>query len=346
MKKVVIGMSGGVDSSVAALLLVKQGFEVIGVTMNMLECQNDDSSILAKKIAAKLGISYYNMDVKEEFKKEVIDVFAKEYIAGRTPNPCILCNKKIKFQRFVEQAKTLFDADLVATGHYAKVDKDEETGRYFIRESESINKDQTYALYNLSQEQLSHVIFPLGSYTKDEVRMIAKENGLDNANSKESQEICFIKDKDYAGFIEKEYNYKSKEGDFVDINENIIGTHKGIIHYTVGQRRRVGLALKIPMYVYKINKEKNTVMLACEEESKEKQLICENLNFMPFETLTKPLKVQVKTGYLAKKVNSTIYPFKDGSVKVVFDIPQKAITPGQAVVFYDGDMVIGGGTIK
>jgi len=356
MKKVLVGMSGGVDSSVAALLLKEQGYDVIGVTMNIWQrddsvqacdkaCCAIDAVNEARKVAAKLDIPYYNMDFREDFKKEVIDEFAAEYIAGRTPNPCIVCNKKIKFEKLLQKAKVLFDADFIATGHYAKVEQDEKTGRYFLRESDSITKDQTYALYNLSQDQLSHIVFPLGTYTKDQVREIAKKNNLDNASRHDSQEICFIEDNDYAKFIEEKYDYKSESGDFVDTKGNVLGKHKGIIHYTVGQRRGLGLSLKKPMYVFKIDKEKNQVVLGLEDEIKSNSLICTNVNFMPFEKLEGEMKVTAKIRYLAPKEKATIYSLENGYVKVVFGIPQKAITPGQAVVFYNSDIVLGGGTI-
>ncbi len=352
MKKVIVGMSGGVDSSVTALLLKKQGYEVIGVNLDLLPnkscnkpCSNIDSINDAKKVCEKLDIPFYSLDFKKLFKKHVIDYFASEYIKGHTPNPCIACNRYIKFEELIKVAKENFGTEYIATGHYAKVEYNEKTGRYYIVESEAIGKDQTYVLYNLTQEQLKHIIMPLGDYTKDEIRKIAEENGLINANKSDSQEICFVEDNDYAKYISENYNYDIKTGNFVDTNGNILGKHKGIIHYTIGQRRGLGLSLKAPLYVTKLDTNKNQVVLAPNDKLFSNTLICTNTNFMPFEKLESPMTVTAKIRYSAKKSDATIYPLENGDVKVVFADNQRAITPGQAVVFYNGNIVVGGGTI-
>lgn len=255
-KKVVIGLSGGVDSSVAALLLKKQGYEVIGVTLNVWQDYNINNNVAindAKKIAEELDIEHETIDLRDDFKSIIIDNFANEYINGKTPNPCVLCNRYIKFDALLKTAKK-FNADYIATGHYANVIKDEKTSRYYISDCNN-KKDQTYALWMLSQEELSHTLMPLSNYSKEEIRTIAQENNLITANKKDSQEICFIKDNDYAKFICDNYNYTDKPGKFIDIYGNSYGMHKGIIHYTIGQRRGLHLSLKEPLYVKEIDKK-------------------------------------------------------------------------------------------
>lgn len=352
MKKVIVGMSGGVDSSVTALLLKKQGYDVIGVNLDLLpnkscnkSCSNIESINDAKKVCEKLDIPFYTIDFKDVFKKHVIDYFADEYMHGRTPNPCIACNRYVKFQELINVAKEQFGAKYIATGHYAKIEYNEKTGRYYIVESEATGKDQSYVLYSLTQEQLKHIIMPLGSYTKDEIRKIAEENNLVNANKSDSQEICFVEDNDYAKYISENYNYKIKSGNFVDESGNVLGKHKGIIHYTVGQRRGLGLSLKAPLYVTKLDVDKNEVVLSPNDKLFSNTLICSNVNFMPFEKLTSPITITAKIRYSAKKAEATIYPLENGNVKVVFKDAQRAITPGQAVVFYDDNILVGGGII-
>ena len=347
-KKVVIGLSGGVDSSVAALLLKQNGYDVIGVTMDLYQKETKDTSDSiadAQKVAEKLGIPFYTLDLKSEFKKYVIDYFSKEYMNGRTPNPCIECNKHLKFGLLLDKAKEMFGADYIATGHYANIGYDENTGRYYIKESGAVGKDQTYVLYNLTQEQLKHVLMPLSNYTKDEIREIAAQNGFITANKKDSQEICFVEDNDYAGFIQRKYNYKTTPGEYVDTNGNKYGKHKGIIHYTIGQRRGLGLSLTSPLYVKKVDTKTHEVILCPKEELFSDSLLCNNINLITIDKLTSPLTVCVKIRYSAPKVKATLIPIDENNIKVVFDEPQRAVTPGQAVVFYDDNMVIGGGTI-
>ena len=347
MKKVLIGMSGGVDSSVAALLLKKQGYEVVGVTMKLLNSDLHEKNTVkdAKKVCEKIGIEYNIVDFRHIFKKEVIDYFANEYIEGRTPNPCNVCNKQLKFGALLEAAKNQFGCDYIATGHYAKVEYDSTINRYLLKKSKTDKKDQTYALYKLSQDQLKHVIMPLGEDEKDEIGKIAEENDLVNANRKDSQEICFIEDDDYVRFIRENYSYTVKPGNFVDLNGNILGRHKGIIHYTIGQRKGLEIAFQKRMYVVDINVENNEVVLGDNEDLFKDSLICSDVNFISIENLKEPMTAMVKIRYSAKPEKATLIPMEDGNVKVEFGVLQRAITPGQSAVFYDNDIVIGGGTI-
>ena len=347
-KRVVIGLSGGVDSSVAALLLKQAGYDVIGVTMDLYKKETETSENTindAKKVAEKLDIPFYTLDFKDEFKKYVIDYFSKEYIDGRTPNPCIECNKHLKFGLLLDKSKELFNADYIATGHYAKLGFNNDTGRYYIKESYANEKDQTYVLYNLTQQQLEHILMPLGDYTKDEIREIASKNGFITANKKDSQEICFVEDNDYAGFIKRKYNYKNIPGEFVETKGNKYGKHKGISHYTICQRRGLGLSLKSPLYVKRVDAKTHEVILCPKEELFSDCLICNNINLITIDQLIAPISALVKIRYSAPKVNATLIPIDDNNIKVVFDEPQRAITPGQAIVFYDNNTVIGGGTI-
>ena len=346
--KVVIGMSGGVDSSVAALILKNKGYDVIGVTLDVWQDDNIECGKKAindaRAISEKLGIEYHLVDYKEKFKSEVISKFIDEYINAKTPNPCNICNRFVKFNGLLEYANKI-GAKYIATGHYAKVEKDSSTGRYYISKPKTVTKDQTYALYNLTQEQLSRILMPLGDYEKEDVRKIAADNGLINADKKDSQEICFVPDKDYAKYIEKNTGYVAKEGHFVDLKGHVYGNHKGIIHYTVGQRRGLGLSLKQPMYVLGLDKEKNTVIIGTEEELERDTLICKEVNFMIISSLDNPIKVKAKIRYNAKPADALLIPLDNNRVKVVFDLPVKGVAPGQACVFYIDDKLLGGGII-
>ncbi len=356
-KKVLLGMSGGVDSSVAANLLKKKGYDVIGVTMQIWpeekeESNQPESSCCslsavedARRVANHLDIPFYVLNFKDYFQEKVIDYFVKEYKAGRTPNPCIACNRYVKFEELLRKALQL-ECDYVATGHYAKIQQDPETGRYLLKKSVTDSKDQTYALYNMTQFQLQHTLMPLGHYYKEEIREMAEKLELPVANKPESQEICFVPDNNYGGFIETYQQQKAEEGPFVDPAGNVVGTHKGILHYTIGQRRGLHLALGSPVYVTGIDPETNTVHIGPVQHLFSKGLLAEDLNFIPFEKLEGNMKVTVKIRYNAKAVPATITMTETDRLEVVFDEPQKAVTPGQSVVCYQEDLVVGGGTIE
>lgn len=356
MSKVVVGMSGGVDSSVAAYLLKEQGYDVIGVTMQIWQdeeqaTQEENGGCCglsavddARRVAAALEIPYYVMNFKKEFKENVIDYFVEEYQNGRTPNPCIACNRYVKWESLLQRSLSI-GAEYIATGHYARVVQ-LENGRYTLRRSATLAKDQTYALYNLTQEQLKRTLMPVGEYTKDEVRAIAEKINLRIANKPDSQDICFVPDGDYAAYIEEEAGVKVPEGNFVLTDGTVLGRHKGITHYTVGQRKGLGLALGYPAFVLEIRPETNEVVIGTKEESMTTQLRARNLNFMAVEDLTEPLHVFTKIRYNHKGAWCTIEKTGEDEVLCTFDEPQRAVTPGQAVVFYDGEYVLGGGTIQ
>ncbi len=345
-EKIAIGMSGGVDSSVAAALLKDKGYEVIGITMILWD---DDKSAIedAKRVCDKLRIEHHSVDFRSEFKKTVIDYFVEEYQNGRTPNPCIVCNRFLKFDMMQNYAETL-GAEKIATGHYAKIVLDRESGRYLLKQADSCEKDQTYALYSLTQKQLSKTLMPLGELkSKAETRKIAEELGLEVAGKADSMEICFIPDRDYAGFIKRHSGKKCEPGDFVDTDGNIVGRHNGIINYTIGQRKGLGVTFGKPMFVTRIDAENNKVVLGEKGTEFSQELTANKLNFIPFEKPVAPMEVAAKVRYSAKPADATVVPINENLVKVTFAEPQRAVTPGQAVVFYDkGDMsVIGGGTI-
>ncbi len=342
-QKIVVAMSGGVDSSVSAALLQKQGYEVIGVTMQVWKDTQNLAVKDAQLIAKRLNIPHYVLDLREIFAKEIVNYFINEYLLGRTPNPCVQCNHYIKFGELLNWAESI-GADYLATGHYANIVKVGE--RYLLKKSQSTNKDQTYPLYHLTQRQLSKIIFPLAKYDKAEVRKLASEFELEVANKAESQDICFINDQNYVKFIEEQAHIKIEPGNFVDKSGKILGTHQGIYHYTIGQRKGLGIATGKPVFVTGINVAKNEVMLGDEEDILSKELCVSNLNFISVDQLTSLTQASVKIRYGTKEAEAILIPEKKDLLRVEFKVPQRAITPGQSAVFYQGDVVLGGGIIQ
>ena len=354
-KKVVVGMSGGVDSSVAAYLLKEQGYDVIGVTMQIW--QDEETTIQeenggccgltavddARRVAAQIGIPYYVMNFKKEFHDHVIDYFTNEYLNGRTPNPCIACNRYVKWEALLDRSMQI-GADYIATGHYARVEQ-LPNGRYAVKHSVTDTKDQTYALYNLTQEQLKRTLMPVGEYTKDEIRKVAEKISLRVANKPDSQDICFVPDGDYAGFIENECDVKIPEGNFVSTDGKVLGKHKGIIHYTVGQRKGLGLSLGHPAFVIEIRPETNEVVIGTNEDSMTDTVYADKVNFMAVEDIVSEMRVFAKIRYNHRGAWCTVKKTGPDQICCKFDEPQRAVTPGQALVMYDGDYVLGGGTI-
>ena len=344
-------MSGGVDSSVSALLLKKAGYEVIGATMKLFtpkcnlkdSCGGDKGIEDAKKICKQLDIPHYVIDNTKEFDEKVIQNFISEYSNARTPNPCIECNKYLKFGEFYKKSLEL-NCDYIATGHYAKIEYSDKYKSYIMKKSDSLKKDQTYFLYGINKEILPKILFPLEKFPdKDEVRKIARDNRLEVAEKTDSQEVCFIPDDDYAGFVCK--NTKPKAGNIVLKDGTILGRHNGLIHYTIGQRKGLGIAYKEPLYVLKLNTITNEVIVGSEKELYAKELYASELNFLLDIKFDEPINLMAKVRYRAKEANAILYPSENGISKVEFEEPQRAITPGQSVVFYDRDVVLGGGKI-
>jgi len=354
--KVLVAMSGGVDSSVAAWLLAREGYQVLGATMktwasescdklHTRSCCSREGVEDARRIASRLGIPYAVFDFEKEFKEAVVDYFSAQYLAGMTPNPCIVCNEKIKFRLFRKRAEAL-GAQWIATGHYARVGRDGASGRYFIEEGLDHEKDQSYVLFSLSQEELAPLVLPLGGLKKTEVRKIAKEAGFPLHDKPDSQEICFIPDDDYAGFLARELSLEGRPGNIRDRNGKILGTHPGYFHFTIGQRRGLGIAHPVPLYVTGVDCRKNEVIVGPKEEVASRSFLVENLHWML------PLKeggegrFQVKIRSAHRRADAAVRAAMDGAVRVEFDKPQEAITPGQAAVFYDGSRIAGGGWIR
>ena len=349
-KKVLLAMSGGGDSSVSAFLLKEEGYNVIGTTIDLLDmsCRIENPQTCcsisaledAKDVADRIGIKHYILDCKDDFKKEVINYFLDEYMAGRTPNPCVVCNSKIKFNILLKKAQE-FGADYIATGHYARLEKID--GRFTLRKALDARKDQSYFLYRLSQNQLSHSIMPLWEKKKEDVRRIAESLNLKVHNKPDSQEICFISDGDYRSFIRKNIP-KIEPGIIIDKEGNLLGEHKGIYLYTIGQRKGLGISFKKPLYVIGIDRLKKAIIVGEKQESSA-SLVAKDLNFLGIETLVSEMKVMARIRYQHKETEATITPLSNNKVNVSFKEPQKAITPGQSVVFYKDDLIIGGGVI-
>ena len=352
-KKILAAMSGGVDSSAAAILLQELGYEVVCATVKMFG--NKEVGIKepdapkqdvedAKAVAEKLGIEHHVLDFSSCFKKCVINHFVNEYKCGRTPNPCVDCNKHIKFGKLFEAAREL-GCEYLATGHYARIEYSVEKNRWLLARGDDASKDQSYMLFNMTQDQLAHTVLPLAELTKAEIRAKADEAGLAVAHKSDSQDICFVPDGDYAAVIAR-LGVKSKQGNFVHMNGTVLGKHKGQIHYTIGQRKGLGVSYEYPLYVISKDMATNTVVLGPNDALFSKELWASDVNFITVDKLTEPMRVTAKARYRMKDVPATIEPAEDGLVHVIFDEPQRAITPGQAVVFYDGQYVVGGGIIE
>lgn len=354
-QKALIAMSGGVDSSVAAYLMLEAGYDCMGATMRLYDneisnpeeagtcCSLDDVED-ARSVARKLGMTFHVFNAKAEFHEKVISKFIRCYECGITPNPCIDCNRYLKFDHFLRRAQIL-GCDYVVTGHYAQIRQDPATGRYLLYKAADSSKDQSYVLYCLTQEQLAHTKLPLGTLSKTEVRQLAEDHGFINARKQDSQDICFVPDGDYVAFMKRCTGKNYPEGDFLDLNGTVVGTHKGAVAYTLGQRKGLGLAMGAPVYVCGKDMQKNTVTVGPNQALFSTGLRANDWNWFPFSQLTEPMSVKARARYNQKEQPATVYPEENGFARVVFDQPQRALTPGQAVVLYDGEMVVGGGTI-
>ena len=355
-KKALIAMSGGVDSSVAAYLTHRADFDCIGAMMRLFDndllpadqesacCSLDDAED-ARSVAHRLGFPFYVFNSKADFEEKVIKKFIRCYECGATPNPCIDCNRYLKFDHLMRKAMEL-GCDYVVTGHYARIRKEEASGRYLLYRAADLSKDQSYVLSCLTQQQLAHTLLPLGEMSKAEARAIAQEQGFINARKKDSQDICFVPDGDYVAFMEHYTGKHYQPGDYLDLNGKIVGKHRGAVCYTLGQRKGLNLAMGTPVYVCAKDMQKNTVTVGPNEALFATTLLATDFNWISMETLPEPMRVTARARYNQKEQPATVYPEENGFVRVVFDQPQRAMTPGQAVVLYDGDLVVGGGTIR
>ncbi len=346
-KKVLLGMSGGVDSSVAAVLLQEQGYEVIGTTLELFagsSCCNVNTYIDAKNVCNSLGVPHFTYDYKEEFRKHVIGDFIECYANCKTPNPCIECNKYMKFGAMYEKAKEL-GCTYIATGHYAKTEYSEEYGRWVLKKSNAGKKDQSYVLWNIPKELIKYVIFPLSDFeNKEQIRQIARERELKVANKPDSEDICFVPDGNYKKFLENNSQIKPREGNIINSEGKILGKHTGLYNYTIGQRKGLGISNSVPLFVLGFNKERNEVIVGEQKELYQKEITVTDINLLLVDEIKEEMEVEVKTRYSAKQAKAKITKDAD-KIKVIFDEPQRAITPGQSAVFYIGDTVLGGGKI-
>ena len=345
MSKALIAMSGGVDSSVAAYLTLQQGFECIGATMLLCgELSPNSGTTDAQAVADRLQIPFHIFDHTTLFREKVVDAFVQCYEEGGTPNPCLYCNRHLKFDALLQEAENL-GCEYIVTGHYARIEKDETTGRYLLKKAVDTGKDQSYFLSCLTQYQLAHTIFPLGGMTKEEARILAEAQGFINAKKKDSQDICFIPDGDYRSFLERYTGKSYPAGDYLDLDGKVVGKHSGAVGYTIGQRKGLGIALGEPAYVCSKDMAANTVTVGPDAALFSKTLVAEDVNWIAIENPTEPLRCKARIRYRHTEQPATVYPLPDGKIKVEFDEPQRAITPGQTLVLYDGDTVIAGGTI-